>query len=452
VRLVPRRARFHDRHWNAPAPLCVVAVRNESRAPSRPRRNAPGARESLRQHTLASGLSDHELLARIGVLAGSEREATVELVAHLAALDTRPALYAAQGFGSLFSYCTQVLRLSEDATCNRIEAARACRDFPVILEALASGAMSLTSVRLLKRHLTPGNHQAVLARASGRSRREIEALVAELAPRPDVPSCVRKLPAPAAPATPCSPTTGAPAAIDGSSAPRPPLAAPIAPADPIRRSIIETTAPERYRVQFTIGKESHERLRRVQALLRREIPDGDPAAIFDRALRLLLERVEKTKLGAAAKPRPRPIRPETDRELRTPILPSRDVPRHVKRAVSARDDGQCAFVAPDGRRCTERTFLEFHRRQPYALGGRATVENISLRGRRHNQYEAEVVFGTRAPGVPPGARNTARESGVRRPASPRAGATTRSRAPRRPVRATADRARPAASPARCPSA
>ncbi|PYQ39204.1 MAG: hypothetical protein DMF77_22125 [Acidobacteria bacterium] len=93
------------------------------------------------------------------------------------------------------------------------------------------------------------------------------------------------------------------------------------------------------------------------------------------------------------------MRPETDRELRTPILPSRDVPKYVKRAVSRRNDGQCAFVAPDGRRCTERTFLEFHHRQPYAQGGPATVENISLRCRRHNQYEAEVIFGTRAPGV-----------------------------------------------------
>ena len=69
-------------------------------------------------------LSDGDLLARLDVLAGKEREASVELVAHLAALDVRPAVYAAQGYGSLFSYCTQALRLSEDATCNRIEAAR----------------------------------------------------------------------------------------------------------------------------------------------------------------------------------------------------------------------------------------------------------------------------------------------------------------------------------------
>src|SRR5882672_4360169 len=143
---------------------------------------------------LASGLSDHDLLGRIAALAGKERETSVELVAHLAALDARPSLYAAQGCGSLFGYCTDVLRLSEDATCNRIYAARACRLFPVILDLLASGALSLTSVRMLRPHLTPENHEAVLARASGRSRRTIEALVAELAPRPDVPSSVRRLP------------------------------------------------------------------------------------------------------------------------------------------------------------------------------------------------------------------------------------------------------------------
>jgi len=351
---------------------------------------------------LASGLSDQDLLARVGALAGKEREATAELVAHLAALDDRPSLYAAGGYGSLFDYCTQVLRLSEDATCNRIQAARACRDFPVILDLLVSGGMSLTSLRMLRPHLTPENHEAVLARACGRSRRQIEALVAELAPQPDVPSSVRKLPTATPPPTlmlaPTSPATRAEAPI------APPLAA-------TRRPIIETTSPERYRVQFTIGKDSHDKLRRVQALLRREIPDGDPAAIFDRALSLLLEKVEKAKVGAAAKPRaPRPIRPGTDWQVRTPILAPRDIPRDVQRAAWRSDGGRCGFVAPDGHRCTERGFLEFHHIRPYALGGLATVENISLRCRRHNQYEAERVFGPhRASGCDSGQQRMARQ-------------------------------------------
>ena len=344
---------------------------------------------------VASSLSDHDLLDRLAALARKEREASAELVAHLAVLDARPSLYAAQGYGSLFAYCTEALGLSEDAACNRITVAKTCRRLPAILESLVSGAMSLTSIRLLHQHLTTENCDAVLAKASGRSRREIEALVAELAPRPDVPTSVRKLPIPV-PSPPSSPmrTTAADegtktiATID-----IPPEAAPAPPT--ARRPIIENTSPERYRVQFTIGKESHERLRRLQALLRREIPDGDAGVIVERALALLLEKVESAQVEAAKNPRPSPpIRPGTDRAASSQ---SREVPRHDKRVVWQHDRGQCAFVGPNGHRCTERAFLEFHHVQPYALGGPTTAENLSLRCRRHNQYEAELVFGPRVP-------------------------------------------------------
>jgi hypothetical protein len=69
------------------------------------------------------------------------------------------------------------------------------------------------------------------------------------------------------------------------------------------------------------------------------------------------------------------------------------VPQEVKDGVSRRDADQCAYVSPAGKKCTERTFLEFHHFQAFAKGGSATVANISLRCRRHNQYEAEPVFG-----------------------------------------------------------
>jgi hypothetical protein len=341
---------------------------------------------------IADALSDQDLFARLPVLAGRECEAAAELVGHLASLDTRATLYAANGYGSLFRYCTEALGLSEDAACNRIDVARACRRFPVILDRLASGSVTLTSVRMLAKHLTAENHEAVLARASGGNRHAIEALVAELAPQPDVPASVRKLPT--FTATPSSSATPAPLATTVPAEPAPAITPSPAVLAPTPRPVVRASAPERYRVQFTIGQETHEKLRRVQALLRREIPDGDPAAIFDQALSLLLDKVEKTKLAAAAKPRPRPpIRPGTDKEARKDALPSRHVPSEVKRVVWQRDEGQCAFVSSTGRRCTERTFLELHHVQPYAKKGPATVANISLRCRRHNQYEAELIFG-----------------------------------------------------------
>jgi hypothetical protein len=136
-------------------------------------------------------------------------------------------------------------------------------------------------------------------------------------------------------------------------------------------------------VQFTIGAATREKLCRVQGLLRREIPDRDPGAIFDRALDLLLEDVARKKLAAVRKTRPR-----SGTNTR-----SRHVPAPVKRAVWVRDGGRSAFVAANGRRCTERVFLEFHHRDAHDLGGEATVANISLRCRAHNVYEAEMVFG-----------------------------------------------------------
>jgi len=158
------------------------------------------------------------------------------------------------------------------------------------------------------------------------------------------------------------------------------------------RPVVKPTAPQRYRVQFTIDQETHDEFRRLQALLRREIPDGDPAVIFKRAVKLMLEKVENKKLGITQKPRrAKAIRPGTDKPR------PRTAPRAVKRVIWRKDVGQCAFVAPDGRRCSEKAFLEFHHVHAHAFGGPPTVGNISLRCWRHNQYEAEVVFGRRQP-------------------------------------------------------
>jgi 5-methylcytosine-specific restriction endonuclease McrA len=116
------------------------------------------------------------------------------------------------------------------------------------------------------------------------------------------------------------------------------------------------------------------------------------------------------KLAAVTRPRAvRPIRPGTDTQGWRTIPNSRDIPDDVKRASWRHDGGQCAFVSADGHRCSERTFLEFHHVIPYAKGGSATIDNISLRCRRHNQYEAELVFGAR----PPASRK--REQPIERP-------------------------------------
>jgi hypothetical protein len=80
-------------------------------------------------------LSDDEVLARVHAAVRDERVATAHLIALLLEIDTR-RLYLSESCSSLFTYCTQVLHLSEHAAYNRIETARAARRFPMISRAL----------------------------------------------------------------------------------------------------------------------------------------------------------------------------------------------------------------------------------------------------------------------------------------------------------------------------
>jgi 5-methylcytosine-specific restriction endonuclease McrA len=332
------------------------------------------------QPSLPGDLSDHDLLVELERAASVERQATARLIALLMEVDSRK-LYTGQGYSSLFTYCVQKLHLSEHAAYLRIEAARSARRFPMILDRLANGSLHLTAVGLLGPHLTVANHVELLDAATHKSKRDIEQLIARVRPQPDVPSVVRKLPAPASPLIAEMPSV----AESAMHAPSPPG---IAPA-PARPAVITPLAPERYKVQFTVSGETHEKLRRVQDLTRHIIPNGDLSAIFERALTLLLADLSKAKCGAAE-------RPKAGRATRAR---SRHIPAAIKRDVWRRDGGRCAFRGEQGR-CAETGFLEFHHVVPYADGGETSVDNIQLRCRTHNQHEADLWSGgLRAPQV-----------------------------------------------------
>jgi hypothetical protein len=329
-----------------------------------------------------TSLTNQQVLTRVKALAAGERQATAALIGALAELDAR-RLYLGEGFSSLFTYCTQALHLSEHAAYNRIEAARIARKRPVILQMLADGSVTITTIRLLADSLTDANHRQLLEAAMYKSKREVEHLVAALHPQPPVRSTVRRLPVPrpaqtAAPG--CAESSMMPPSALQSVAPAsdpPPVSAP-----PCRPAVVAPLAPERYKVQFTVSRDTYDKLRRVQDLLRHQVPDGDPAAIFDRSVALLLHDLERKKLAQTNHPRP----------ARTPTPGSRHVPAAVRRDVWKRDGGRCAFIGNAGR-CAERGFLEFHHVVPYADGGPTTAENLQLRCRPHNAYEAAEHFG-----------------------------------------------------------
>lgn len=311
-------------------------------------------------------LSDARLVEEVGRLARSERRATAALVASLAEFDRR-RLYLEQGYSSLFEYCRKVLRLSEHEALNRIEAARAVRRHPSLLARLETGALSLTAVRLLAPHLTADNLQVFIANAEGKSTEDIRLLIATMHPQPPVPSVIRRLPEPKA----------AIAAVTAAPTPVPAAAAATCP-PASRRPVIAPLSDIHFKLQVTIGAAARQRLAQIQALMRHRLPNGDPAAIVEYALEVLHAELLRQRAAEVAKPRHGRHALEAK---------GRYIPAAVKREVWRRDEGRCAFVSSDGRRCGSDDGVEFHHVQPYAVGGEATPMNIEMRCRAHNGFE-----------------------------------------------------------------
>ncbi len=333
-------------------------------------------------------LTDPQLIDALKRCVRDERGATAVLIAHLAEMDAR-RLHFGFGFSSLFEYCCDELGLSEDATCNRIEVARAARRFPVLLDRLADGSLSLSAAKALSSKLTDENHLELMAAAARLRRRAVEEMLARRFPKADVPTLVRKLPTKTPPVTietsaGSTSAEGATTSIGGASNTLPSLGS--APPLPSPRQRLATPlSADRYQIRFTASAATWKKLRVARDLLRHAVPSGDAGEIFDRALTALIGDLARKKCGAVPRPAQRG---------RGTAPSSRHVPAKVRRAVWARDQGRCAFVAASGRRCQERGRLEFHHVEPYAVGGVATVANIQLRCRAHNAYEAVLFYGT----------------------------------------------------------
>jgi 5-methylcytosine-specific restriction endonuclease McrA len=139
-------------------------------------------------------------------------------------------------------------------------------------------------------------------------------------------------------------------------------------------------------VQFTASAELHDKLERLRALMRSQVPDGDLAAIIERAVSEKLERLQGRRFAKTSRPR------KTLRESDTSPS-SRRIPAAVRREVYQRDGGRCRYVDESGRRCSERDRLEYHHRHPFGVGGDHSPTNIRLMCRTHNAHIAEHDYG-----------------------------------------------------------
>jgi len=342
----------------------------------------------MEQETMALGdVTDQDLIARLRRLVRADRTLSARMLVHLGEMDARECACA-----SMFAYCVQELHMSEAEAYLRIQAARLGRQFPLVVQLFAEGSLHLTAIKLLGPHLTQDNHVRVLDQARGKNKREIELLVAALAPKPDVPNKMRKLPEPKPVGVRRDPAPVAQQVPVAASTPVATHAPTFALEAPRPAASLTPLRPSRYRLELTAGQALHDKLEQLKNLLRHQVPDGDLATIVELAVDQLVDKTLKQRFAQTQKPAPKTRRAGKPGARRRKVI-SRYIPRAVVREVHQRDGEQCTFESVEGKRCCERGFLELHHRVPFARGGAATADNMKLLCRAHNALQAERDFG-----------------------------------------------------------
>ncbi|HKY36904.1 MAG TPA: hypothetical protein VJN18_13245, partial [Polyangiaceae bacterium] len=302
-------------------------------------------------------LPDSELVARLPALVQAERHAMVDVIEHLVEMERR-RLYLRLSVSSLYRYCIDRLGYAEDAALKRHRVAQLALRLPQALEELRAGTIHLTGLFLLSTHLTEDNAATLLGEARGKSRRQIEELIARWFPRPDVPPSLE----------PVSPEVSGPTEQLTLGATQPSGAQEVHPvtcsgagvtcsrAGNRARARLEPLSPARLRVEFTARAELYEKLEKARQLLSHALSSGDLGELFERALDALIEQETRKRFGAGKPRKARKLKPG-----------SRHVPVEIRRAVWERDQAQCTFIDGEGRRCAEQRFLTIEHRTPFAL-------------------------------------------------------------------------------------
>jgi hypothetical protein len=290
-------------------------------------------------------LSADERAAKMKQILHRENAALAEFVIELAEFD-RLKQYLERGYRSVWDFCRRELGLSERAAYYRIAAARELQKNPQLAEQIRDRRLCITTLAMLSKVTTEENCQALVAEAAGKSKREVEQIVARIDPKPVPADVVRAV-------TPS-----------------------IAPGQ-VKTEVLTDTLFRKY---MTVDQQYEDLLKAARDALSHAKPSASELDILKEGLRRIVRDAEKRK-GIVDKPR-------KDREAT-----GGDIPQSVRRIVWKRDQHKCQWRTADGQICGSTNKVVFHHKQDRAKGGLGSPENIIFLCAVHNLYAAEIAWG-----------------------------------------------------------
>ncbi len=323
--------------------------------------------------------TDHS--AHLATLLGKERGDLADFLVSLADFD-RKRLWLDLGYPTLWLYLIRELGLSSGAASYRKIGCELVQEFPEIVEPIRDGRLCFTTAFEVAKVLTRENVGDALPQFFHCSKRKAQEIVAgirpvEAPPRRTVVTAVarpatqhaRELQLPACDATESH--RALPVERDGTESQ--PIRTPRDEAVPLTAAL--------QRLHVNVSKRFLEKLAAARDALSHSKPRASVEEILEAGLDLVLERRDQ-RVGVVKKP------------LATP-RPSRTagIPAAVRRAVWTRDGGKCQHPLASGGICGSTCRVQFDHLDARALGGPATVENLTLHCDVHNIGRARKTFG-----------------------------------------------------------
>ena len=317
-----------------------------------------------------NNLNNQEIINKVEGLIQKQREGRSELIKHLIEFDKRQ-LHLALGFSGLFSYLVNKHKFSESSAYRYSQTVKVAKLFPVVIEDLNSGSLSLSNLtkaskKLLSNSLTSSEKVGLLDELKGVAKKEVEKILApkvKSTPKEKVQTLILEEPP-----------------IENNTRKKTPT-----PIEKPSKVVLKT-------ITFTVKESTYEKLERAKEVLSGKYPKGAlTSEVFEEAIELLLEK---------KCPKRKEKRVKKSIEKVQPKQPNKSIPQKrralsakIKREVLAKDNYRCSYKTKDGKVCGSKNNLHFDHILPVALGGDNSSENIRLLCRQHNLFEAGRLMG-----------------------------------------------------------
>lgn len=277
-----------------------------------------------------TSFTDEKLVSDLKAFCLTEAKTAAQIVAYLSEVETRK-IFVAEAHDTMFDFCVDRLGMSTNEAGVRLQVARLYRKHPDVLKPLVCGEVSLTSLYLLRSHITDENCASILERVSGMTTRQVEHFIAVELLHSKPRESIRRISS--TPTLPNS-TSGSASSASDPDAKEPRMheseAAPHPDSQEVERHPV--TAPtmehfvevthEWHKIQFAATSAQREKIERAVRLSASRGRKRDLGSMFEQAVDLLLAALEDEQRPKARRPRKRRGRAHAAVETVTVSAPS----------------------------------------------------------------------------------------------------------------------------------